>query len=176
MQSDNRKTDNFFQLYIKHQKRIYAYILMFIPNVSDADDILQQVSSCMWERFDSFKPETNFGAWAIQIARNYIFDHYKTKRRSKIIFTDQTFDVFADKAAESVGLMDKRLELLHKCLENIKSADSKLLKVRYEQGLKIKEMAQLFGRSVDGLYKTMNRIHNALIQCIRREMSVRGRA
>jgi RNA polymerase sigma-70 factor (ECF subfamily) len=174
MQSNSKKTDIFFQLYIKHQKRIYAYILMFIPNVSDADDVLQQVSSCMWERFDSFEPESNFGAWAIRIARNFVFDHYKSKRRSKILFTDQNFEVFADRAAESSSLMDQRVEFLHKCLEEFKDSDRKLLKARYEEGLKIKEIAQLIGRPLEGLYKAMNRIHNALIQCIRREMSARG--
>lgn len=176
MQPDSKKTDYFFQLYIKHQKRLYAYILMLVPNVSDADDILQQVSTFMWERFDSFEPGTNFGAWAVRIARNFIFDHYKSKRRSKIIFTGQGFDAFADKAAESSGVMDERAEALQKCMKKLQETDRKLMKIRYEEGLNIKEIAQLIGRPVGGLYKATNRIHNALILCIRREMLSRGTA
>lgn len=161
-------------MYIKYQKRIYAYILMLVPNVSDADDILQQVSSFMWEHFDKFKPGTHFGAWAVQIARNFIFDHYKSKRRSKIIFTDENLDLFAERAAESAARMEERVNVLQKCLKKLSEADRKLMRARYEEGLKIKQIAHRIGRPVGGLYKAINRIHNALIQCIRREMLTRG--
>lgn len=174
MQSDNKKSSYFFQLYIKYQKRIYAYILMLVPNVSDADDILQQVSSFMWERFDTFEPGTNFGAWATRIARNFIFDYYKSKRRSKIIFTDENLDLFAERAAVSAARMEERVDVLQKCLKKLPEADRKLMKARYEEGLKIKQIAHLIGRPVGGLYKAINRIHNVLIKCIRREMFARG--
>lgn len=167
MRPGAKKSDYFFQLYIKNQRRIYAYILMLVPNVSDAEDILQQVSSFMWERFDTFEPGTSFGAWAVRIARNFIFDHYKRKRRSKIIFSGEMLEIFAERAAESVGQVDNRVDVLQKCLGELRETDRKLMKIRYEEGLKIKEIAKRIGRPVGGLYKTINRIHNLLLKCIR---------
>ena len=170
MTQESKKSDQFFQLYIKNQKRIYAYILMLVPNVADADDILQQVSSFLWERFDQFEAGTNFGAWATQIAKNFILDHYKRQRRSKLILAGDNLEIFAGKAAQSVGRMDQRLEILQRCLHELPIKDSKLLKARYEEGLKIKDIALRIGRPVGGLYKAINRIHHTLIKCIRYKM------
>ena len=162
--------DNFFQLYLQSQKRLYAYILMLVPNSSDADDILQQTSTVMWEKFDTYNPDASFGAWSVAIARYVIFDHYKKKRRSQVIFKDEMLEIFAETAIESTKDTDTRVELLKDCVGKLGSNDRKLIKIRYEQGLKIKDIAEQVGRPVQGFYKTMNRIHNLLLNCVRHKM------
>ena len=89
---DKDYKDSFFQLYLQSQRRLYAYILMLVPNSSDADDILQQTSSIMWQKFDTYDPDASFGAWAVSIAKYVIFDHYKKKRRSHVIFKDEMLE------------------------------------------------------------------------------------
>jgi RNA polymerase sigma-70 factor (ECF subfamily) len=167
---DKDHKDNFFKLYLQSQRRLYAYILMLVPNSSDADDILQQTSSIMWQKFDTYDPDASFGAWAVSIAKYVIFDHHKKKRRSHVIFKGQMLEIIAEKAKASTVDTDERLTLLKACLEKLNSHDRKLMKIRYEQGLKIKDIAERMGRPVQGFYKTMNRIHNLLINCIRRKM------
>jgi RNA polymerase sigma-70 factor, ECF subfamily len=162
--------DNFFQLYLQSQKRLYTYILMLVPNSSDADDILQQTSSIMWEKFDTYNPEASFGAWAVSIAKYVVFDHYKKKRRSHVIFKDEMLEIIAESATALTRDSDERLALLKVCVEKLSGNDRKLIKIRYEQGLKIKDIAERVGRPVQGFYKTMNRIHNLLLNCIRRKM------
>lgn len=170
MKQKSNKSDNFFRLYLQSQRRIYAYILMLVPNCSDADDILQQSSSIMWEKFDTFEPGSNFGAWAVRIAKYVILDHYKKKRRSHLIFKGELLESFAESAIDSLRHIDERLVFLKKCVGELSDEDRKLIKIRYEQGLKIKEIAHHLSRSVHGLYKTMNRIHNLLLNCTRRKM------
>jgi RNA polymerase sigma-70 factor (ECF subfamily) len=165
---DNK--DNFFQFYLQNQNRLYAYILMLVPNSSDADDILQQTSSIMWEKFDTYNLDASFGAWASSIAKYVIFNHYKKKRRSHVIFKDEMLEIIAENAIASTRDTDERLTLLKVCVEKLSSNDRKLIKIRYEQGLKIKDIAERVGRPVQGFYKTMNRIHNLLLNCIRRKM------
>ncbi|HRS72819.1 MAG TPA: hypothetical protein P5175_13345, partial [Anaerohalosphaeraceae bacterium] len=48
------KAGEFVSLLTAQQTRIYAYILSLVPNFSDADDILQDTTKIMWERFDDF--------------------------------------------------------------------------------------------------------------------------
>lgn len=162
--------DKFFQLYLENQKRLYAYILMLVPNSSDADDILQQTSTIMWQKFDTYGPESSFGAWSVAIAKYVIFNHYRKKRRSKVIFKDEMLDIFAETAIDETKDIDKRLDILKVCLEKLGDNDRKLIKLRYDQGLKINEIADQVGRSVNGFYKTMNRVHNLLLNCINRNM------
>lgn len=43
----NQNQEQFLRLLMLNDKRIYAYILSFVPNVTDADDIMQESSAVM---------------------------------------------------------------------------------------------------------------------------------
>ena len=168
--------NDFFQRYLENQKRLYAYILMLVPNSSDADDILQQTSIIMWEKFDSYGPDSSFGAWSVSIAKYVILNHYRKKRRSKVIFKGEILEIFAETAIAETEDIGNRLSTLRVFLDELGDNDRKLINLRYEQGFKIKEIAEQIGRSVNGFYKTMNRVHNLLLECIRRKMLAEGGA
>ena len=64
---DNRSTE-LIQLMMKYQRRIFAYIHTLVPSRSDAEDILQETSLTICEKFKDFEIGTNFYSWACQIA------------------------------------------------------------------------------------------------------------
>ena len=47
MAEKREKSDIFLKLLVPNQKRILAYILRYVPNRSDADDILQNQISVL---------------------------------------------------------------------------------------------------------------------------------
>ena len=55
-------------LMTQHQRRIFSYIYTLVPSRSDAEDILQETSLVICEKFSDFKIGTDFAAWACQIA------------------------------------------------------------------------------------------------------------
>ena len=59
-----RQTKDFLVLFQQHERQIYGYILSLVPNIASADDISQNTSLRLWERFDQFDPNKDFGAWA----------------------------------------------------------------------------------------------------------------
>ena len=63
--------DEFISLVMANQRKIYSFIVHFVPNRSDADDLFQETVALMWEKFKIFEEGTSFAAWGIQIA------HYK---------------------------------------------------------------------------------------------------
>lgn len=50
----------FVQLFSRDSWRLYRYILSAVLNHSDAEDILQNTSVVLWNKFDSFEPGSNF--------------------------------------------------------------------------------------------------------------------
>ena len=56
------------QLMMKYQRRIFAYIHTLVPDRSDAEDILQEASLTICEKFNEFTSGTNFYSWACQIS------------------------------------------------------------------------------------------------------------
>ncbi len=65
-EADNRK--RLVALMTRHQRRIFSYIYTLVPRRPDADDILQETSLVICEKFDEFEEGTDFVAWACQIA------------------------------------------------------------------------------------------------------------
>ncbi len=53
-------------------------------------------------------------------------------------------------------------------------ADRDLLRRRYETGATIKSVAEAVGRSVEGMYKAMRRIHETLRDCVERKIKSEG--
>ena len=68
--SDNAdvRSAELVQLMMKHQRRLFAYIYTLVPSRSDAEDILQETSLTICEKFKDFEIGTNFYSWACQIA------------------------------------------------------------------------------------------------------------
>jgi Sigma-70 region 2 len=58
----------FITLFLKSQRRIFAYILTLLPHQADAEDVLQEVSVTLWERFDENDPPEDFISWGCRIA------------------------------------------------------------------------------------------------------------
>jgi RNA polymerase sigma-70 factor (ECF subfamily) len=62
------RSSELVQLMMKYQRRLFAYIHTLVPSRSDAEDILQEASLTICEKFSEFESGTNFYSWACQIA------------------------------------------------------------------------------------------------------------
>lgn len=54
-------------------------------------DILQEVNIVLWEKRKSFKPGSNFGAWACTVARYKVLEHRRAEARRNgfLVFNDE---------------------------------------------------------------------------------------
>ncbi len=60
------------------------------------------------------------------------------------------------------------------CVNELPTGDRELLSLRYEAGATIKSVAAAVGRSAEGMYKPMRRIHDALYDCVLRRLKSEG--
>jgi RNA polymerase sigma-70 factor (ECF subfamily) len=156
----------FFRLYVAHQHRIRAYIFTLVPNRDDADDLFQETSSVLWERFADFTPGTDFVAWACRVAFWKVSNHRKKQARSRIRFDDRVFSVLAERAVELTPRLDARREALQECLGRLAERDRRLVLARHEPGANVEQAAQASGRSLLAAYKALQRIRKALFDCV----------
>src|SRR5437870_13081465 len=77
----------FLRLFLQNERRLYAYILTLLPNRSDADDVLQEASMVMWDKFDDEHPPDNFAAWGCRISYFKVLDFCKKRQRSRVVFS-----------------------------------------------------------------------------------------
>ena len=57
------KSKLFLPLFIRFERRIYSYIFTLVPQRADADDLLQETSLVLWDKFDVASPPNDFLAW-----------------------------------------------------------------------------------------------------------------
>jgi len=159
-----------------NQKRIYAFILGTVPNHGDADDLFQETILVMWSKFDGFTRGTSFTAWGITVAKYQILSARKRYSRRSLQFSQAALDLLQEESDPFVRQIDSRIQALRGCVRKLSRQDHELIQMRYEDEIAIKAIAERLGRSVQGVYKRIAHIHDALLRCIRRAISREGLA
>ena len=162
------------RLMTQHQRRIFGYIYTLVPDRHDAEDILQETSVVICEKFAQFQPGTDFAAWACQIAYWEVRRARQKFARSKVVFNQEVVDAVAETAAELLPEMSARHEALAKCLQKLHLRDRELLLTRYEPGSGVEQAAERTGRSLVAAYKALGRLRKLLHDCVTHQLSLEG--
>ena len=59
---------------------------------------------------------------------------------------------------------------LGRCLQKLPAAQREFLELAYQPGTQFNELANQAGRSVEGVYKSIQRMRSRLLDCIQREL------
>ena len=161
-------------LMTQHQRRIFSYIYALVPDLHAAEDILQETSLVVCEKFGQFKAGTDFVAWACQIAYWEVRRARQKFARSKVVFDDAVVEAVAQTAAELREETDQRHEALAHCLQRLHPRDRDLVLTRYEPGSGVEEAAQRSGRTIEAAYKALGRIRKLLADCVSHRLSLEG--
>jgi RNA polymerase sigma-70 factor (ECF subfamily) len=172
MKIEKVKESEFFRLYIGHQKRIYNYILMLVPGIMDAEDILQETMSTMWSKFHEFEKGSNFAAWGRQIARFKVLSYYQAKKHHIAVqFDPEMIERISQYSSSLMENSDDRMFALRKCFQDLDEQDRMIIHMRYVEDKTPKEIADCVDRTVSNIYKHFSRIHNFLLVCVRSKLS-----
>src|SRR3954447_9726223 len=60
----------FLSLFLRSEREILRYVAAMVPNVADAEDIVQQTALVLWEKFAAYDPALPFTPWACGFALN----------------------------------------------------------------------------------------------------------
>lgn len=167
------KSKPFLRLFIQNERRLYAYILTLLPNRADADDVLQEASLVMWDKFDPDRPPADFAAWGCRIAYYKVLDSYKRNQRDRVRFSRAMLERVAEAAAEQAGVLrlDDRREALAGCVERLGPRDRELLARRFADGATTQSASDQTGRSVEAVYKAVAKLRQTLFDCVQRTLA-----
>ena len=163
-------------LLTQHQRRIFSYIYTLVPDRHHAEDLLQESSLVICEKFDEFELGTDFVAWACQIAWWRVRAAQQKFARSKVLFDQELLEAVAQTAAELSDEVSERHGALDLCLHKLPPRDHEMILLRYEPGCGGEEAARRAGRSMDSAYKALNRIRKLLFDCVTHQLAAKGAA
>ena len=172
----NDRREQFVALFVRHEAAIHSFVLTLLPDLDDAEEVVQQAALTLWRKFDQFTPGSNFRNWAFQVAKLTAMNHLRINRRNRLRFPDELLEVLAERAAERNEQLELQRRALASCLEQLPETDRELLAGCYAEGTTINGWAERVGRSANAVYKHLNRLRAALLKCVQSRLSAEGAA
>jgi len=121
---------------------------------SEAEDLFQQTWIHVAEKIRRFDPSRNFDAWLFTVARNLAIDHLRRVRPSSLdqpISEGESQETALDRlAARDPAPLDRILEherasRVGTALDELSFAYREVMTLRFEEEMKIEEIAQVLG-------------------------------
>ncbi|QDV63988.1 sigma-70 family RNA polymerase sigma factor [Crateriforma conspicua] len=173
-ESDDETVQVFSRLLVANQRRIYGFILTLVHDRAAAEDILQDVSALLWQKFDKFERGTDFAAWGMAVSRLTILNWRRKQKSVPLPLDDQQFSLLADEAVAVSCEADARHEAMQRCLQKVDPSGRELLTARFEMAQSVTSIADQLGRSRVAIYKRLNRIQSMLLDCINETLRTEG--
>ena len=166
----------FLSLFLRSEREVFRYVAALVPNVADAEDIVQKAAVSLWEKFDSYDASQPFTPWACRFALN--------KAKQWMERRDIWQALLANGLAEELALrreglqpeLEMRLKRLEGCVGKLPEQQRALLEGYYYRREGIEKLAQSSDRTVAATYKMLQRIRHALQTCIENAASPEGAA
>ena len=151
------------------QRQLHTFIYSLVYHREDTEDILQETNYVLWRRADTFRPGTNFRAWAYKIAQFQVMAYRKKKMKlnSKEWLDSELIECLAEEALEDADYYDQRHNLLQECLQALPEERRALVTKRYTPGVSVNGMAEELGKAPKAVSETLRRIRHALHRCIK---------
>lgn len=122
--------------YYKYKDVLFRIIFTYVKNVSDTEDILQDVFIKFYERNCSFETEEHEKRWLIRVAVNQSKNHLKLFwNRKRDLFDNDLSNIFVEDASEQNEMLQKVLDLP----QNVKGA----MYLHYYEGYTCKEIGEI---------------------------------
>ena len=122
---DSHRSDaaeRFAELFQQHGRAIYRHIRTLVPHVADVDDVFQETSVTLWQKFDQYRPDLDFRAWACRIAYYKVLKLRDRQIRSPRLFSGQFLDLISEELIVMSDMLDARSEALLLCRRNSTNA------------------------------------------------------
>jgi len=162
-QQDHRM---FMKHFLAAEAVLKAYLLSASGDMNAADELLGEVSSVLWEKFDSYDTARPFRPWALGVARLEVLKWRQSLARGREILSPEAIDALADTAGEFAAELDERLIHLRSCLQAVSTSTRRVLRLRYWRRLAVSEIAEQVGKSTAAIEMTLVRARRGLRNCV----------
>ena len=149
------------------QPRLRAYVRSMIFNPGDVDDILQDVATIGWERFEDYDRDRPFDSWLLGVARNRVLQYFESQKKRPNCLSHETLvqlESVAHRDSQQAGELQEALE---SCLSKLARDDYDLVSLRYETDATNRSVAKKLDVSESKISRGLNRIYAQLLLCIK---------
>jgi RNA polymerase sigma-70 factor (ECF subfamily) len=156
----------FLSLFLRSEREVFRYVAALVPNVTDAEDIVQQTALALWEKFEAYDPAQPFTPWACRFALNKARQWIERRQRWQALLDHGLAEELARRREALAPEFERRLRQLEDCLRKLPPMQRSLVEGYYYERADVESLASRSGRTVAATYKMLQRIRQALQLCV----------
>ncbi len=168
--SKSTAQQEFLRVFLANEREIFRYVAALVPPTADAQEIVQQTAVVLWEKFDQYDTSRPFAPWACRFALNIARQWMARRQRWKTLLDGGLAQELTLRREQLRPDFDARLEHLDRCLEKLPEKQRFLVDGYYFKQSSVETVAQQARRTVDAVYKALQRIRLQLRECMERSL------
>lgn len=163
-QGEKKATREFYE---KYAFEIRAYLVVKLPKSEDVEEILQDTFVSAFDSLALFRESASVKTWLLSIAKHEVADFYRKRYARKVV--EKTGELFEGIAVEmrtpEFMYKKKRVkERIEAALLSLDESYRRVLHLKYEVGLSVKEIASEIDKSFKATESLLYRARMAFIE------------
>jgi len=144
--------------------KLKNFIAKKVSNPEEAEEIFQETLVSASKCLELYSGKSSFFTWLCGIAKHEISDFYRKKRIKTILFSRLPW--LENLASEALGpeqivLREEAIKKIEKTLKSLSEGYQQVLRLKYYQGLSVKEIAQQLNETVKAIESRLSRARKA---------------
>lgn len=148
---------SFNLLVSRYMNTVYRFVLGYVQNPAQAEDITQEVFVKVWKNLKKIDKNRNFKSWLYTVAKNTALDVIKKKKAVPFsrFETQDGKNILAESLVNTTIAPDKAFELLEsremfsRAMEALSEKYKQVLLLYYYQYLNFREIAELLEEPIN---------------------------
>ncbi len=143
IQLKNGSENAFEKLYYAYNAKIFYFSMKYMQSKPDAEGIVQDVFTKIWETSENLDPDKSFNAFLFTITKNLIFNKHR-KKLNEIAYRDYLknyLDEIYDKTENEILINDIRSKI-DAVVQQLPAKRKHIYLLSREDGLSYKEIAE----------------------------------
>lgn len=156
-------------LYDRYSPKVFHKCLSLIKDREAAKDCTHDIMVKVFMNLANFKGRSAFSLWVHSITYNYCMDYLQKQKRFDFSeYAETEYDNLAsdDESLEIKKLQDLKLTQLEEMLERLHPDERLLLMMRYQDGMGVKEIAEMLGVGESAVKMRLKRTRDRLAELI----------
>jgi len=149
--------NEFIDLLNHNQNIIHKVCNLYMDNISDREDLFQEITLQAWNAYNSFRNESKFSTWLYRVALNTAISFYRKEKRKPVIQSLNQIPEHADDANNK----EEQMQAMYKAI-NALSKIYKALIMLYLEDYNYEAIGNILGITANNVAVKMNRIRTKL--------------
>ncbi|MCB0599331.1 MAG: sigma-70 family RNA polymerase sigma factor [Lewinellaceae bacterium] len=156
---DTQASRCFSLLYGRYSAKIYSKCISMLKDEALAQDATQEIFTKIFLNLSRFGEKSMFSTWVYSITYNYCIDFLRRKKKQQDIFSDEMEKAAepADEQTSEKELLEMEISQLKTVLDNIPAGDRAILLMKYQDGMSIKDIAEILDKTESAIKMKIKR-------------------